>query len=79
VKANLLTSLYQVQELNHVLSYPRIAARLALRAAALDAILAALLSQAEVIAAQRDLSGVARDPKDDPLLAAAVLGRVDIW
>ena len=73
----LVTSLYQVQELDHVLAYPRIASRLALSAAELETILAALLSQAEVVAAQCDLPNVTRDPKDDPLVAAAVLGRVD--
>jgi putative PIN family toxin of toxin-antitoxin system len=73
----LVSSLYQVQELNHVLSYPRIATRLALGPAELDTILAALLSRAEVIVVQLDLSGVTRDPKDDPLVAAAVVGGVD--
>lgn len=72
----LVTSLYQVQELNHVLSYPRLAERLALSGAELDTILAAMLSQAEVVVAQLDLSGVTRDPKDDPLVGAAVLGNV---
>ena len=44
----LVTSLYQLQELSHVLTYPRIASRLDLEEAELDMILAALLSQAEV-------------------------------
>lgn len=39
--------------------------------------LAALLSQAEVVVTQLDLSGVTRDPKDDPLVAVAVAGGVD--
>ena len=73
----LVTSLYQVQELDHVLAYPRIASRLALSAAELETILAALLSQAEVVTTQCDLPHVTLDPKDDPLVAAAVLGRVD--
>ncbi|MBN1656967.1 MAG: putative toxin-antitoxin system toxin component, PIN family [Anaerolineae bacterium] len=73
----LVTSLYQVQELNHVLSSPRIAERLAVTGPELDTILATMLSQAEVVVAQLDLSGVTRDPKDDPLVAAAVLGEVD--
>jgi putative PIN family toxin of toxin-antitoxin system len=73
----LVTSLYQAQTLNHVLSYPRIANLPALSGAELDTILAAMLSQAEVVMAQLDLSGVTRDPKDDPLVAAAVLGGVD--
>jgi putative PIN family toxin of toxin-antitoxin system len=73
----LVSSLYQVQELNHVLSYPRIATRLALTGREVDTILAALLSQAEMVVAKLDLSGVTRDPKDDALVAAAVLGGVD--
>jgi putative PIN family toxin of toxin-antitoxin system len=73
----LVSSLYQVQELDHVLSYPQIAARLALSQAELDTILAALLSQAEVVVTQLDLSGVTRDPKDDPLVAVAVAEGVD--
>ena len=39
----LVTSLYQVEELNHVLAYPR---------AEVDLILAALLSEAEVMASK---------------------------
>ena len=61
----LVTSLYQVEELNHVLAYPR---------AEVDLILAALLSEAEVMAGEFQLPGVTRDPKDDPLVAAAVEG-----
>lgn len=75
----LVTSLYQVQELNHVLSYPRIASRLALSGKDVDIILAAMLSQAEMVVARLDLSGVTRDPKDDPLVAAAVRGVSITW
>jgi putative PIN family toxin of toxin-antitoxin system len=70
----LVTSLYQVAELNHVLSYPRIANRLRLTDADVDLILAALLSQGEVVAGALQLPGVTRDPKDDPLVACAVEG-----
>jgi putative PIN family toxin of toxin-antitoxin system len=73
----LVTSLYQVQELNHVLAYPRIASRLGLEEAELDLILAALLSQAEVVTGALQLPGVTRDPKDDPLVACAVEGAAD--
>jgi putative PIN family toxin of toxin-antitoxin system len=70
----LVTSLYQVQELNHVLSYPRIASRLDLEEAELEMILAALLSQAEVVAGELQLPGVTRDPKDDAIVACAQEG-----
>lgn len=73
----LVTSLYQVEELNHVLSYPRIARRLVLEEADLEMILAALLSQAQVVAGELQLPGVTRDPKDDPLVACAVEGGAD--
>lgn len=73
----LVSSLYQVQELNHVLSYPRISGHLTLTGPELDAILAAVLSEAEIVEGELDLAGATRDPKDDPLLAAALLGKVD--
>jgi putative PIN family toxin of toxin-antitoxin system len=61
----LATSFYLVEELIHVLSYPRIVQRLRLNDAELAAILAALLSRAKVTPGQLHLSGVTRDPKDD--------------
>jgi putative PIN family toxin of toxin-antitoxin system len=70
----LVTSLYQAEELNHVLSYPRIASRLRLEETELNLILAALLSEAEVTAGLLELPGVTRDPKDDPLVACALEG-----
>jgi putative PIN family toxin of toxin-antitoxin system len=70
----LVTSLYQVEEMSHVLTYPRIASRLRLSDADVDLILAALLSQAEVVGGALRLPGVSRDPKDDPLVACAVEG-----
>lgn len=73
----LVSSLYQVQELNHVLSYARIAAHLKLTGPELDAILAAVLSEAEIVEGELDLTGATRDPKDDPLLAVALLGGVN--
>ena len=73
----LVTSLYLVEELIHVLSYPRIAERLRLDEAELEAILAALLARAEVTPGQLRLPGVTRDPKDDTVVACAVEGKVD--
>lgn len=73
----LVTSLYQAEELNHTLSYPRIASRLRLEETELNLILAALLSEAEVTPGLVELPGVTGDPKDDPLLACAVEGNAD--
>ncbi|NIO71360.1 MAG: putative toxin-antitoxin system toxin component, PIN family [Anaerolineae bacterium] len=67
----LVTSLYLVEELVHVLSYPRIAERLRLDEEELAAILAALLSTAEVSSGRLRLPGVTRDPKDDFVVACA--------
>jgi len=74
----LVTSMYLVQELVSVLSYPRIEARLHLSDEERDAILAALLTQAEVTPGHLALSGVTRDPKDDAVVACAVEGRADL-
>jgi putative PIN family toxin of toxin-antitoxin system len=76
----LVTSLYQVEELNHVLAYPHIASRLRLSEAEVDLILAALLSQGQVVPGALRLPGVSRDPKDDPLVAylEQVLKREDV-
>lgn len=71
----LVTSLYQVQEINHVLTYPRIVERIRLEAAEVEMILAALLTEAEVVPGQLQLPGATRDPKDDALVACAVEGR----
>ena len=73
----LVTSLYQVQELNHVLTYPRIASRLGLEQAELEVILAALLSQAELVAGELQLPGITRDPKGDAIVACAREGKAD--
>lgn len=67
----LITSLYQAAELNHVLSYPRIAQRLRLKDEELEALLAALLSEAKVVPGRLQLPGVTRDPKDDAIVACA--------
>ncbi len=73
----LVTSLYLVKELIHVLSYPRIAKRLRLDEEELEKILAILLSKAEVLPGRLHLPGVTRDPKDDAIVACASEGKVD--
>lgn len=73
----LVTSLYLVDELAHVLAYPRIARRLRITPDEVEAILAALVSQAEVTASVLCLPGVTRDPKDDPVVACAREGEAD--
>ena len=73
----LVTSLYMVEELAHVLSYPRIAKRLHLGEEELVAIMAALLSKAELTPGHLHLSGVTRDPKDDAVVACAKEGEAD--
>jgi putative PIN family toxin of toxin-antitoxin system len=73
----LVTSLYLVEELAHVLSYPRIAEQLPLDDAELGAVLTGLLAKAEVTPGQLHLPGVTRDPKDDAVVACAVEGKAD--
>lgn len=73
----LVTSFYLVEELIHVLSYPRIAKRLSLTKGEMATILAALLSKAVVTPGCLQLPGVTRDPKDDAIVACAREGEVD--
>jgi putative PIN family toxin of toxin-antitoxin system len=73
----LVTSLYLVEELVHVLSYPRITERVRASEQELAAILAALLVKAEVTPGQLKLPGVTRDPKDDAVVACAQEGEAD--
>lgn len=73
----LVTSLYQVEELVHVLTYPRVMERLHLDEEELAVILDALLSKAEVSSGQLHLPGVTRDPKDDFVVACAKEGEAD--
>ncbi|MGC9334065.1 MAG: putative toxin-antitoxin system toxin component, PIN family [Anaerolineae bacterium] len=61
----------------HGLAYPRIRSRLRLSDGEVDLILAALLSQAEMVGGDLRLPGAGRDPKDDPLVACAVEGAAD--
>ncbi len=73
----LVTSLYLVEELAHVLSYPRISERIRLDQSEVDGILAALLSQTVVVPGELELSEITRDPKDDAIVACAVEGEAD--
>ena len=73
----LVSSLYLVEELVHVLAYPRIAERLQLDDAELEAVLAGLLARAEMTPGQLHLPGVTRDAKDDAVVACAVEGKAD--
>lgn len=73
----LVTSLYLVEELVHVLSYPRITECLRLDEAELAAVLDALLSKAEVTSGRLRLPGVTRDPKNDSVVACAKEGEAD--
>lgn len=73
----LVISLYMVDELAHVLTYPRITERIHLTQEELEAMLAALLSQAELTPSKLQLPGVTRDPKDDSVVACAVEGQAD--
>jgi putative PIN family toxin of toxin-antitoxin system len=73
----LVTSLYLVEELVHVLSYPRIAKRLSLTEGEIAVILAALLSKSIVTPGHLRLPGVTRDPKDDAVVACAKEGEAD--
>ena len=73
----LVTSLYLVGELAHVLAYPRIAQRLLATDEEGEALLAALLSQAAVVAGKPHLPGATRDPKDDAVVACVGEGAAD--
>jgi uncharacterized protein len=73
----LVSSLYLVQELTRVLTYPRIAEHLHLSQTELDTILIALLVRAEIVPGRIELPGVTRDPKDDAVVACAKEGQAD--
>lgn len=73
----LVTSFYLVEELIHVLSYPRIAKRLRLDEKELADILAVLLAKAEVLPGHLHLPGVTCDPKDDAIVACSSEGKAD--
>lgn len=73
---NLVISFYLAEELIHVLSCPGIAEHLPLDDAKL-AVLAGLLSMAEVMPGQLRLPGTTPDPKDEAVMACAVEGGAD--
>ncbi|HHJ06615.1 MAG TPA: putative toxin-antitoxin system toxin component, PIN family [Anaerolineae bacterium] len=73
----LILSPYLIEELNRVLSYPRIVQRLRLRDAEVKIILTALLLKATLTPGALQLPGVTRDPKDDPVVACAQEGNAD--
>ncbi|MCS7282893.1 MAG: putative toxin-antitoxin system toxin component, PIN family [Anaerolineae bacterium] len=74
----LVLSPYLLEELLHVLTYPRIANRIRLEEEEdLEVLLGALVSQAEVTEGMLSLPGVTRDPKDDPVVACAREGEAD--
>lgn len=74
----LVTSLYQVEELVHVLSYPRITRRLNVSETELAVLIGQLLSKAVIVPGVLDLRGVTRDPKDDSIVACAVEGEAQL-
>lgn len=74
----LITSLYLIREVEHVLSYPRLVQRLNLTKKEQNTFLAALLARSEVTPGKLQLSGITRDPQDDALIACAVEGRADV-
>jgi putative PIN family toxin of toxin-antitoxin system len=71
----LVTSLYLVEELVHVLSYPRIAKHLSLTEGEIAVVLAALLSKSVVTPGHLRLPGVTRDP--NAVVACAKEGQAD--
>jgi putative PIN family toxin of toxin-antitoxin system len=73
----LVTSLYLLEELVHVLTYPRIVQRLRVEEEELLAFLDALVSKAEIVSGRLCLLGVTRDPKDDAVVACAQEGEAD--
>lgn len=70
----LVTSLYLVEEINHVLTYPCLVKRLRLSPEEQKAFLAALLTKAEIVPGHLHFPGATRDPKDDPVVACAAEG-----
>lgn len=74
----LVTSLYQVEELVHVLSYPRITRRLNVSETELAVLIGQLLSKAVIVPGVLDLRGVTRGPKDDSIVACAVEGEAQL-
>jgi uncharacterized protein len=76
-KYDLVTSFYLVNELKHVLTYPRLVKRLALRKAEIAIILNELSLRAIIVAADPPFPQVTRDAKDDGVIATALEAKVD--
>lgn len=76
-KFTLITSEYLLQELRHVVTYPRIAKRLRLSEAELAVLFLTLAETAVVVPDPLQLPGATRDPKDDPVIACAVAGNAE--
>ena len=70
----LVTSPYQLEEMTHVLAYPRVAERIRLEPAELAAILSGLMTLAVVTPGELARPGATRDPKDDAIVACAEEG-----
>jgi uncharacterized protein len=70
----LVTSPYQLEEVTHVLAYPRVAERIRLAPAELAGILSGLMTLAVVTPGDLQRPGVTRDPKDDAIVACAIVG-----
>lgn len=73
----LVTSPYLIEEVHHVLTYPRIASRLKLSEHELMVLFDKLVSLAEVELKIVPLPGVTRDPKDDAVIACAFASKAD--
>ncbi len=70
----LVTSPYQLEEVTHVLAYPRVAERIRLEPTELAAILSGLMSLAVVTPGQLQRPGITRDPNDDAIVVSAEEG-----
>lgn len=76
-KYELVTSTYLLDELRHVLTYPRLIKRIALHKAETAVILDELTTRPNIVAAEPPFPAVTRDVKDDSVIAAALEGMVD--
>jgi putative PIN family toxin of toxin-antitoxin system len=73
----LVTSPYQLEEVTHVLAYPRVAERIRLEPAELAAILSGLMTLTVVTPGDLQRPGITRDPKDDAIVACAEEGSAE--
>lgn len=74
----LVTSLYLLQEVRRVLSYPRITVRWKLRPHEIEEYLQTLASISEVVVPHAGLPLIPRDVDDDPIIYTAVAGKADV-